>query len=239
MRVTDLGHFGEATTMRTLVCTCGERWESVETRSRRLTPVAAGSHRLPRVDTGCNGPPPAATGPRPLGWGVGGGLSSGSDLGPDQTGQASSRPQSQTRPRVDRSIQETPAFIAFYEAYPRKKARPDALKAWRQMRCEESAAAVMTGLVAHTPELRGRALDKVPYPASWLRARGWEDPVEGPPARAAALPFALAAEEGRQQRATDSRIAELTERLRPSKPPMTAQQIRQEWGPKVAAKGQP
>jgi hypothetical protein len=83
-----------------------------------------------------------------------------------------------------------------------------------------------------------------PHVCKWLRDGRWkQDPTEArvkaTPAKTVALPFALAAEEGRQQRATDSRIAELTERLRPPKPPMSAQQIRQEWGPKVSAKGQP
>lgn len=72
---------------------------------------------------------------------------------------------------------ETPAFGAFYELYPRKKARPDALKAWFTEGCEAIADRVMSGLRAQLPELQSRPLDKVKYPASWLRAREFEDPA--------------------------------------------------------------
>ena len=78
---------------------------------------------------------------------------------------------------------ETPAFAAFYDAYPRKKARPDALAAWLKQGCEAIADAVMKGLRAHLPELNAREPDKVPYPASWLNATEWKDPPL--PARAA------------------------------------------------------
>lgn len=84
-----------------------------------------------------------------------------------------------------RERSETRAFVAFYEAYPRKKARPDAFKAWISEGCEAIAAEVTAGLLRHTPELRGREPDKVPYPAHWLRGREWADPVL--PLRAADL----------------------------------------------------
>lgn len=79
----------------------------------------------------------------------------------------------------ERRLAETQAFAAFYQAYPRKKKRPDALKAWGQMGCEAIAAEVMVGLARQLPELRGRSPDKVPYPASWLRDEEWKDPAIG------------------------------------------------------------
>jgi hypothetical protein len=75
-------------------------------------------------------------------------------------------------------------FDAFWKAYPRKKSRADAEKAWRKL--------------APSPELIQRILDAVaaqrgtadwlkesgryvPYPASWLNAKRWEDGADEVP----------------------------------------------------------
>jgi uncharacterized protein YdaU (DUF1376 family) len=72
-------------------------------------------------------------------------------------------------------------FDAFWAVYPRKRSRSDAEKAWRKL--------------APSPELCQRILDAVavqrtdprwleqdgrfiPYPATWLHGRRWEDAVE-------------------------------------------------------------
>lgn len=181
----------DTVTRRRNQCASAHRWSTYErvdmatvdaTRSVEQ-PLPVASQPLPSTTTRSVRQGAAATTTRsvrtlPVAFaeplrGVGGVLSSDSDL--SQTNQASSKPQSQTRPRV-----ETPAFAAFYEAYPRKKARPDAFKAWISEGCEAIAAEVTAGLLSHTPELRGREPDKVPYPASWLRDREWADPVLAP-----------------------------------------------------------
>lgn len=98
-----------------------------------------------------------------------------------------------------RAVDDT--FTAFWFAYPRKKSRSDAEKAWRKL--------------APSPELSQRIQDAIaaqrgsddwtkdggkyiPYPASWLNAKRWED-EQGPPSvavvgtRTAALQRATAA----------------------------------------------
>ncbi len=108
----------------------------------------------------------------------------------------------------------------FYQAFPRKKKRPDALKAWNQMRCEEFALAVMDGLARHLPELRSRPPEKVPYPATWLRGEEWKDPTIAPaPPPMERLTFAVAAEETHQQTARDNRLAAIRERIAPPPKP--------------------
>ncbi len=160
---------GEETDMRIHTCACGSRWMSEQRITRRLL----GTHK--GGANGVQGPPRDGTNPRPTARGVGGAPSSGTDLG--QTSLAPSEPLSKTRPRVERpSVQETAAFIAFYEAYPRKKQRPAALRAWVKQGCEAIADAVMAGLRAHLPELNAREPDKVPYPASWINDTEWKDP---------------------------------------------------------------
>jgi hypothetical protein len=68
-------------------------------------------------------------------------------------------------------------FAEFYEAYPRKMKRGDAEKAWKQMiRAGFPAQVIIDGAFrfAADPNL---PVDRsfIPYPASWLRARSWED----------------------------------------------------------------
>lgn len=72
-------------------------------------------------------------------------------------------------------------FTAFWDVYPKKKSRSDAEKAWRKL--------------APSPELSQRIQDAIaaqrvsadwlkedgkyiPYPASWLNGRRWEDALE-------------------------------------------------------------
>lgn len=74
--------------------------------------------------------------------------------------------------------------------FPRKKKRPRALAAWTKQGCEGIAARVIAGLRVHLPELATRPPDKVPYPASWLNDREWEDE---PISTAPALPAKVAA----------------------------------------------
>ena len=192
---------------------------------RRLTPVPAkqvpAGIRHPLIGAG----PPQVVACTPAdGRGVGGALSSGIDLGPiSDLHPIASKPLTQTRAERP-STQETAAFIAFYDAYPRKKARPDALRAWVKQGCEPIAAEVMAGLAAHLPEYLSREPDKVPYPASWLRATEWKDPPLAPRARAVALPFAVAAEDSRKERATSNALDRLREELRPKVKPTDPRQ---------------
>lgn len=68
-------------------------------------------------------------------------------------------------------------FDTFYEAFPRKRSRQDALKAWKQTeKVRPSLAAVLAALrVLWKQDWHSRPKDKIPYPATWLRAHGWGD----------------------------------------------------------------
>lgn len=73
-----------------------------------------------------------------------------------------------------------PAFDAFWAEYPNKKAKPDALKAWNKLKPDAGLAqAIMTGLNRQKGSVQwqedgGRY---IPYPATWLNGRRWEDEV--------------------------------------------------------------
>ena len=68
------------------------------------------------------------------------------------------------------------SFDAFWKAYPRKDAKTNAVKAWKKVKAEE-VPAVMAGLEAAKKSKDWLKEDGqfIPYPASWLNARRWED----------------------------------------------------------------
>ena len=84
--------------------------------------------------------------------------------------------------RADQSnAQLEQTFELFFAAYPKKRSKQDALKAWMKIR---PAPALFTKIM----EAIGRARvskqwlkdngEFIPYPGSWLRAGGWDDVYE-------------------------------------------------------------
>jgi hypothetical protein len=70
------------------------------------------------------------------------------------------------------------AFDDFYRIYPRKVARLDAEKAWKQMMARGyEPSEVIAGAEAFAKQCRkeGKEQQYIPYPASWLRAGRWMD----------------------------------------------------------------
>lgn len=72
-------------------------------------------------------------------------------------------------------------FDEFWKAYPRKRSKADARKAWKQLNPDDDLFDVIMAAVASqrtwddwTRE-RGRW---IPYPATWLRGELWEDEEE-------------------------------------------------------------
>lgn len=69
-------------------------------------------------------------------------------------------------------------FDEFYRIYPRKIARLDAEKAWKQMLSRGyDAEAIIEGAKKFARVVASEGTDQcyVPYPASWLRAGRWMD----------------------------------------------------------------
>lgn len=69
-------------------------------------------------------------------------------------------------------------FDLFWECYPRKKSKGDAMKAWRQTEphrpsIEEILGAIEQQMRSHDWQKDGGQF--IPYPASWLRDWGWAD----------------------------------------------------------------
>lgn len=72
-------------------------------------------------------------------------------------------------------------FADFWAAYPRKVAKPEAMKAWIKIKPdEETAAAIMAGL-EQAKKSRDWLKDDgqfIPHPSTWLNQRRWEDQME-------------------------------------------------------------
>ena len=88
------------------------------------------------------------------------------------------------------SEKKTPAekypteFLEWYAIYPRKKAKGDALKAYRQAlkEIDHDELVEKTRKFARYVEQTQEPAKFVPYPATWLRASQWDDELEPPEA---------------------------------------------------------
>ncbi len=72
---------------------------------------------------------------------------------------------------TDTPVVEAVEFIEFWCRYPLKKAKKDAEKAWTK---EPNKAAMSEGLARQLPGMLKNP-KYIPYAASWIRGRRWED----------------------------------------------------------------
>lgn len=72
---------------------------------------------------------------------------------------------------------ETPAFKAFWNAYPRRIGKGNARKAWVKMQCEIEAPEIMRSLekAKRSEDWTREQGQFIPHPATWLNREGWED----------------------------------------------------------------
>jgi len=71
-------------------------------------------------------------------------------------------------------------FDTFWEAYPKKKSKGDAEKAWGVIKPSKELVAIMLNKLAQVKTCKDWLKDGgqyIPYPATWLRAKGWEDEI--------------------------------------------------------------
>ena len=72
----------------------------------------------------------------------------------------------------------TEAFEEFWAAYPKKSKKADAYKAWQQMGCCAADLPMLLGALqwqVTQPGWLKDGGDYIPLPATWLRARSFED----------------------------------------------------------------
>lgn len=93
-------------------------------------------------------------------------------------------------------------FNVFWPIYPRKVAKPAALKAWKaqKIHTQDELDRVVAGLKKHIEVVwPGKEKDFIPHPATWINQRRWEDdltpaaPQSAPEGSVEALEARLAA----------------------------------------------
>lgn len=87
---------------------------------------------------------------------------------------------------------ETDSFDKFWEAYPRKVAKPDARKAWKQTAKDrppiDALVSHLRDRVKSDPQWRDPKF--IPHPATFLRSQRWDDALSNPGEAGTRLPRA-------------------------------------------------
>jgi len=82
----------------------------------------------------------------------------------------------QTPPaKPKRTSDESPEFLSFWQAYPRKESRPQAERAFRKAIKLADLAAILKGLERFKEVWKQNDACWIPYPASWLNGHRWND----------------------------------------------------------------
>jgi hypothetical protein len=72
-------------------------------------------------------------------------------------------------------------FEVFWSQYPKKRNKGRAEKAWGELRPDDSLLGILLGKLEQAkknPDWMKERGRYIPYPASWLNAKGWEDEYE-------------------------------------------------------------
>lgn len=69
-------------------------------------------------------------------------------------------------------------FVEFWKCYPKKIAKPNAEKAWMKIAPDVDLSKRIIHAISEQ-KLLEREEQFIPYPASWLNARRWEDGLDG------------------------------------------------------------
>lgn len=68
-------------------------------------------------------------------------------------------------------------FEEFWQAYPRRVGKADAIKAWKKHKCAAITPKILTSIRALkiSPDWTREAGQFIPHPATWLNREGWHD----------------------------------------------------------------
>lgn len=66
-------------------------------------------------------------------------------------------------------------FVAWWEAYPRKRGKGAAFRAFKKAIRSATVDALVAAVEEQTPLLMKNGVDFCPYPATWLNAERWLD----------------------------------------------------------------
>ena len=83
--------------------------------------------------------------------------------------------------KKDKNNTHASDFLIFWKAYPKKKSKLDAEKAWKSMREKRPPMDVLLSALERQKESKDWLKESgkyIPFPATWLRAGSWEDETE-------------------------------------------------------------
>jgi hypothetical protein len=84
-------------------------------------------------------------------------------------------------PKGDDDVEEL--FNRFWQAYPKHKAKQTALKAFKKLKADEALLETMLKAIEQqkqSPQWQRDNGQYIPYPATWLNQRRWEDETDKP-----------------------------------------------------------
>ena len=88
--------------------------------------------------------------------------------------------ETETETETDIRASRLAGFDEFWKSYPKRKSRGQAEKAWAKIKPNEQLTArIITAVQRATTsaEWQKDGGQFIPYPASWLNAKGWEDEI--------------------------------------------------------------
>lgn len=85
-------------------------------------------------------------------------------------------------------IEEPEWWAKFWGAYPRKKDKANAEKAWNKaIRNGADPSTILDGVLFYRLDCANKEAQYIKYPASWLNARGWQDEPDPQPKAPSAI----------------------------------------------------
>lgn len=118
-------------------------------------------------------------------WGSEMGSVSGSVSVPKTVSHIKTKTKTKKDPPVSPQGDRGDGFDRFWQAYPKKKAKQDAMKAWSKLKPDKALLAAILSAVEQdklSDQWQRDGGQYVPYPATWLKGHRWEDePGEGIP----------------------------------------------------------
>ena len=97
--------------------------------------------------------------------------------------QAMTTNKSVKKVKSEKNGKNNPKFDEFWDIYPRKKGKQKAKETYTRLTKArpELHGQIITGLRKQLPELKERAAQFVPYPATWLSQERWNDEPDSNP----------------------------------------------------------
>jgi len=112
-----------------------------------------------------------------------------------QTASPPNLPSEPPFPKEDKRIASPNGFAEFWDLYPNKKSKGQAEKTWLKMKVMPDLLATILAGIKRAKQSRAwlkNSGEFIPYPSSWLNAKGWEDQeVSYAPPKAVPTPKAV------------------------------------------------